>query len=90
MARGQVSRLYRDEALMCQVIGEYLAGATLHDLACRHAIGWDALRRALVEHGIEIRQANWHKIKPYAGKKILSDEEVARLRQLIGYKPWWR
>lgn len=90
MARGQVSRLYRDEMLMARVIEEYQAGATLHKLSCRYRVGWEALRRALIEHGIEIRPANYHRIKPYAGKPMLSEEEVARLRAQIGYQDWWR
>lgn len=84
-----------DPELLQAVIAEYLAGAGIHALACRHRVGWETLRNRLVAAGVEVRKPGSQpvppeKIRPYTGRENLSAEQVARLRADIGYDPSWR
>lgn len=87
------SKLDRDPDLAQQLVEEYRAGARLHVLACQHRVGWEALRRTILAHGVEIRPPCKHVRTFPTGKRSrrgpLSDEEVERLRKLIGYDPSW-
>lgn len=88
------SRLDNPE-LLATVAAEYLAGAGLRELACRHKVGWNALRNRLAAAGVEIRPPGAHRtppeaIQPHTGKESLSAEQVAKLRAAIGYDPSWR
>lgn len=78
-----------DKAKIAQ---EYAAGASLRQLIKKYGVGWEPLRRAIVENGVSMRPAGWHpkgwtpQSHRAAGAQ-LNENEINRLRRLVGYVP---
>lgn len=92
-AGSRYGKLERDPALVATVVAEYENGGTLHGIACRHKVSWQALRAKLVECGVEIRRnpppPRLPHDAPYEGRRTLTEAQIARLRAAIGFNGSW-
>lgn len=70
-----------DNAITSKAIAAYKAGASLAKVAEMVGCTRNTLTRRLAAAGVEIRPAKG------PARSVLSDAEVARLRELVGFAP---